>query len=261
MMMVSVTMAEKLEFKKLTFRSRILRAGPPNRGGGGGEGSPCFWNLGDNRSRGVGIACNVSLDIEDHEVKKNFHGHLIDLKLSIHDWQLLSMCIYAPNDPRGRSELFSGLWRHTFLGIPLFLGGDFNCIDNLELDKAGGDYLAGDKRSVELKDFANSLSLCDVFRIKFPKRKLFNRHNKFNTNMSWIDQIYAPKSVISDAFGYTFDPCSYSDNDLVFVKFNCQRIFDRCPGLWKFNSSLTTDDEYTGLFFRTGYFKRGDIQT
>ena len=55
----------------------------------------------------------------------------------------------------------------------MFLGGDFNCIDSLELDRAGGDYLAGDKRSVELKDFADSLSLCDVFRVTFPKRKLF----------------------------------------------------------------------------------------
>ena len=32
---------------------------------------------------------------------------------------------------------------------------------------------------------------------------------------------------ISDAFGYTFDPCSYSDHDLVSVKFYCKRTFGR----------------------------------
>ena len=53
--------------------------------------------------------------------------------------------------------------------------------------------------------------------------------------------------MISDAFGYTFDPCSYSYHDLVSVKFNCKRTFARGPGLWKFNSSLTMDDEYTKL--------------
>ena len=47
----------------------------------------------------------------------------------------------------------------------VFGGGDFNCIDSLELDKAGGDALAGDKDSVELRDFAESLSLCDIFRV------------------------------------------------------------------------------------------------
>ena len=100
-------------------------------------GGPCFWGPGGNRSRGVGIVCNVSLDFEDLEVKRDFDGRLINLKLPIHDWQLQIMCIYATNDPWGKSEFFSGFWRHTFPGIPLFLGGDFNCIDSLELDKAG----------------------------------------------------------------------------------------------------------------------------
>ena len=54
-------------------------------------------------------------------------------------------------------------------------------------------HLAGDKGSVELKDFADSLSRCDVFRVKFPKRKLFARHNKSDTDMSRIDRIYAQK--------------------------------------------------------------------
>ena len=130
---------------------------------------------------------------------------------------------------------------------PLFLGGDFNCIENLELDKAGGDALAGDKGSAELKDFVDSVSLCDVFRVKFPPRKLFTRHNKANTNMSQIDRIYVPKGMISDAFGYTFNPCSYSDHDLVSVKFNCKQTLMRGPGLWKFNSTLTQDDDYIGL--------------
>ena len=36
----------------------------------------------------------------------------------------------------------------------MFLEGDFNCIDSLELDTAGDGYRVGDKGSVELKDFA-----------------------------------------------------------------------------------------------------------
>ena len=221
-------------FRKLTSRLRISRHGPPN-------GGPCFWSPGGNKSRGVGIVCNVSLGFEELEVKRDLHGHLINVKLSLHDWVFQIMCVHAPNDPKCRSEFFSDLWRHTFPGIPLFLGGDFNCIESLELDKAGG------KGSVELKDFADSLSICDVFRVKFPTRKLFTRHNKWNTNMSRIDRIYAPKDMISDAFGYTFDPCSYSDHDLVSVKFQCKQTAPRRPGLWKFNSSLTLDDDYTGL--------------
>ena len=140
-------------------------------------GGPCFWSSGGNKSRGVGIVCNISLAFEDLEVKRDLYGRLVNVKLSLHDWKFQIMCVYAPHDPRGRSEFFSDLWRHVFPGIPLFLGGDFNCIESLELDKAGGDALAGDKGSVELKDFADSVSICDVFRAKFPTRKLFTRHN------------------------------------------------------------------------------------
>ena len=215
----------------------------------------------------MGIVCNVSLDFEDLEVKRDMYGRLVNVKLSLHGWIFQIMCVYAPNDPRGRSEFFSDLWRHAFPGIPLFLGGDFNCIESLELDKAGGDALAGDKGSLELKDFADSVSICNVFRAKFPTRKLFTRHNKSNTNMSRIDRIYAPKDMISNAFGYTFDPCSYSDHDLVSVKFQCKQTAPRGPGLWKFNSSLTLDDDYTGLlsqFLRDWKLQKGrypDLRT
>ena len=195
----------------------------------------------------MGIVCNVSLDFEDLDVRRGFLGRLINVKLSLHDWKFQIMCVYAPNDPKGRSEFFSDLWRHTFPGIPLFLGGDFNCIENLELDKAGGDARAGDKGSAELKDFVDSVSLSGVFRVKFPQIKLFTRHNKSDTNMSRIDRIYAPRGMISDAFGCSFDPCSYSDHDLVSVRFKCKQTLTRGPGLWKFNSSLTQDDDYTGL--------------
>ena len=127
-------------------------------------GGPCFWSPGGNKSRGVGIVCNVSLDFEDFEVKRDMYGRLVNVKLSLHGWIFQIMCVYAPNDPRGRSEFFSDLWRQAFPGIPLFLGGDFNCIESLESDKAGGDALAGDKGSVELKDFGDSVSICDVFK-------------------------------------------------------------------------------------------------
>ena len=86
-------------------------------------------------------------------------------------------------------------------------------------------------------------------------------------NMSRIDRIYAPKDMISDAFGYTFHPCSYSDHDLVSLNFQCKQTAPHGPGLWKFNSSLTQDDDYTGLlsqFLQDWKLQKGrypDLQT
>ena len=46
---------------------------------------PCFWNSGGNKSRGVGIVCNVSLDFEEREVKRDFDGRVINVRLSLHE--------------------------------------------------------------------------------------------------------------------------------------------------------------------------------
>ena len=139
------------------------------RGGGGGGGA-CFWNPDGNKSRGVGIVCNVSLEFEDLEVRRDFYGRMINVKLSLHDWKFQIMCVYTPNDPRSRWEFFSDLWRDTFPEIPLFMGGVFNCIDSLELDKAGSDAQAGDKGSVELNDFADLCLFVMFLESSFQRR-------------------------------------------------------------------------------------------
>ena len=63
-------------FWRLKFRLRISRHCPPN-----GEWGACFWNPGGNKSRGVGIGCNISLEFQDLEVKTDFHGRLMNEKL------------------------------------------------------------------------------------------------------------------------------------------------------------------------------------
>ena len=59
-------------------------------------GGPCFWSPGGNKSRGMGILCNVSLDFEDLEVKRDMYGRLVNVKLSLHGWIFQIMCVYAP---------------------------------------------------------------------------------------------------------------------------------------------------------------------
>ena len=81
---------------------------------------PCFWNPGGNKSRGVGILCNVSLGFEDLEVKRDFYDRLVNVKLSIQDWKFQVMCVYAPNDPRGRLEFFQTYGDTRSLGYLCF---------------------------------------------------------------------------------------------------------------------------------------------
>ena len=112
-------------------------------GGGGGGGRACFWNPGGNRSRGVGLVCNVSLDFEDLEVRTDFHGRLINVKLSLHDWQFQIICIYGPNDRWPDRSSFQTYGDTRSPGYLCFWE-----VISIVLT-------AGDKGSVELKDFAD----------------------------------------------------------------------------------------------------------
>ena len=48
----------------------------------------------------------------------------------------------------------------------LVLGGDFNCVENLSLDKKGGNLSAGDIGSSDLRQWRQDFELVDCFRVK-----------------------------------------------------------------------------------------------
>ena len=68
----------------------------------GGRGGACFWNPGGNKSRGVGIVCNVSLDFEDLEVKRDFHGHLIKKKTVLTRLEVSDHVYLCSKRPKGQ---------------------------------------------------------------------------------------------------------------------------------------------------------------
>ena len=53
----------------------------------------------------------------------------------------------------------------------IILGGDFNCIENLELDKMGGNLERASGGANNLLKLKNDFFLVDAFRNKYPKKK------------------------------------------------------------------------------------------
>ena len=81
--------------------------------------------------------------------------------------------IYAPTDVKERRDFFNSL-DHLLVGRKNFiLAGDFNCIEDLRLDKDGGNPESGNKGAEILKNLCATFNLTDVFRRKYPKRQEF----------------------------------------------------------------------------------------
>ena len=72
-----------------------------------------------------------------------------------------------PNKHSDRETFFGNLRHILFCNVDTVMAGDFNCVPNTHLDKWGGDDTFGDKGITHLHTFADSLSLEDVFQVKY----------------------------------------------------------------------------------------------
>ena len=70
-------------------------------------------------------------------------------------------------------ELFEDI-----LEYKIILGGDFNFVLDRELDAEGGAKTMFPKSVAELTKIRSKFELCDIFRVRFPKKKAFYMDKK-----------------------------------------------------------------------------------
>lgn len=100
-----------------------------------------FWSFGSARSGGVGIILRMNLCAK---IISHFHdndGRTVYVNCIINDLPFRFLSVYAPNNELERKRYFSGLDGLLRGGNPVVLGGDFNCV--LDLDKSGGNRSLG----------------------------------------------------------------------------------------------------------------------
>jgi len=100
-----------------------------------------FWSFGKINSRGVGILIfDNNIKALHHEFDLHDRFLCMDVQYFTHTLRLIN--IYSPNNVVERKNFFSSL--DKYLCRPnVILGGDFNCIHYLSLDKVGGNPLFG----------------------------------------------------------------------------------------------------------------------
>ena len=198
-----------------------------------------YWSLSDNsHSKGVGIIVRNS-EVEVTHFSFDYFGRYCYIDIKLYDFELRIVSVYAPNNPLERKTFFSDIY-HLFLGTkPILLGGDFNCVDNLQLDKLGGNPSRGNDGVIQLMNIINDLNLKDCFRNKFPFSKQFTWSSQGVSCR--LDRFYISSILYDNVKLIKHDIYTFSDHHLVFLAIcpNTVPNFDR--SYWKFNSSLLKD--------------------
>ena len=206
-------------------------------------GGPAVWSRGTRRSRGTALFFNRNLDINIATINRDNDGRLIAAKTFVNGIELNIMNIYAPTNPEERKLFFRNLWQYRTGDMNLLLGGDFNCVPDIHMDKMGGNPNLGDVGMRDLEAFITPNNLYDVWRVQHPRDRIYTWHNRDFSIRTRLDRWY-----ISTTFDTTavIRACPHSDHCTVELTFTLPEYKPRGPGTWKLNTTLLTNAAYKG---------------
>ena len=202
-----------------------------------------LWSFGTNKSRGVGVLLSSQLRYKLDNYTYDHAGRLLCIDLNMAGSNIRLLNVYAPNCPVERRQFFNELQNCMITSREIIMGGDFNCIENLELDKMGGNIHKGTDGANILLKLKSDFYLCDVFRTKYPKKKEYSfRQGPIHVR---LDRFYISDSLFQWVQKLSHTPCSVSDHyyvDLIFDQFSPDK-HNYGPGYWKCNTSVLSDPE------------------
>ena len=99
-----------------------------------------FWNSCKiSKSSGVAIFLRKELDIEKHTILKDEEGRILSLNFSYEKQNFQIINIYAPTRNSMQPKYYKSLKQYLTAKQNIILGGDFNMVEDLLLDRLGGN--------------------------------------------------------------------------------------------------------------------------
>ena len=202
-----------------------------------------FSSFGGKHSRGVTTLIKESLPTKKPKVTQDNCGRWVNVILDTEDSKLQLLNVYAPCPVGERAAFFQTLPPHIRGGVATIIGGDFNCITNLFLDKLGGDSQAGSTALEALTDLLKDFNLSDIFRSMHPSARKFTWTN--SKVSSRLDKFYVSPDILANTKHSEITVFPFSDHDAPFLSFKLPNSQPRGRGTWKFNTSLLANEEFT----------------
>ena len=204
-----------------------------------------FFSFGGNKSCGVGILFNNNLNVTFLSHRYDSVGRVVSVDVAIDDKDYRFISLYAPTVPKDRLHFLDDV-RSFFRGRrDIVLGGDFNFVENVVLDKAGGNPARGSAGKYLIETICRNFSLVDPHRGLHPTKAFYSYFSPHEKVFTRIDRFYISKDLLPHISNATIDPCSFSDHS--FVSLNCafsQLQNKKGPGYWKCNISTLDDPSF-----------------
>jgi len=206
--------------------------------------SVIIYSHGESNARGVCVCFRKELKYEVKNVCKDKDGRILVLDLNIDNYNFTLANVYAPN--KDIPEFFDKLFEliSEFNNENVIIGGDFNLVFDINLDKKGGRPVTHENCKNTLIGWMEELDLIDIWR--------FNNKDKFM--YTWksykkphifcrLDFFLISNHLISISKNNNILPGYRSDHNIVSTTITTEKE-KRGPGFWKLNCSLLDNQEY-----------------
>ena len=142
-------------------------------------GKYCFFSGKSTNSEGVGILLNPNLSCEILDHIKLVSGRLQALEIQIQEKLVTIINIYGPN--KDEIDIFQILElyisTHKDKKFKFIIGGDFNTVLDIHLDKKNGKLDTHKSCRQKITDILETYDLTDIWRDKHPTLKHFTWHS------------------------------------------------------------------------------------
>ena len=237
------------------------------------NGDIYFSNSTNSRSCGVAIWVSNPEQLKIIAHASDDAGRVISILIEVNNKLILNIVnIYAPNQPRERMKFIDTISQYIFKnpdgslrGEPIILG-DFNNIENIDLDKNGASWGGATSGHQQITNLKQEYNLHDIFRELNPNIRKYTFYcNRYNSS-SRIDRIYGTTNFKSLVTKCDISRCPQSDHEYVCCSFHTDNA-QRGPGVWKINNSILQDQAFRDKFvnfwnhWQQQKADYGDIQT
>ena len=162
---------------------------------------------------------------------------------------MLNLNVYVPDSQKDKKTFFSGL-ESNFEKLNIsansqnILVGDWNCIFDISVDKAGGRSVSNNIVTKEMKDIIVDLDLIDIWRIHNPLKKRFTFRQKTPLIQTRLDYFLVSSKIADIVLKTDIILSAWSDHSGISLKLNYLPPWPKGKGNWKFNATYIDDEAF-----------------
>ena len=215
------------------------------------EQFPVFFSHGTSNSYSVLIAYLGKTTFVLNKQKTDKAGRMFILDVMLDGDHYILINLYNANTETEQCKTFNELQSlQNFFDINqnkrIIFASDFNIFLSEKLEAMCGKPILKGKSIIKLVHIKKSLDICDIWRIRNPKRQNFTFRQNHSTGFieRRLDYIFV-SNCLQEFVNYTdlFSAIS-SDHSPVLILLSSDNSDNNGCGLWKYNSSLVYDEFY-----------------